>query len=109
MDERAERTKPLGAQPAPDMEQLLRMLEAQRTAGKGKAGAAAGFRHPMVRYGALAGIVVFALGSVGLMEMFLSQIQRPVRTGAISPALPGTAMQTGTSSAASQQKPSTSN
>jgi len=72
--------KPAPEAPAPEVAQLLKMLELQTAAARRerRSAAAGGLQGTPFRYGSLAAILLFAFGSVGLMEWFVSQLPRPV-------------------------------
>ena len=71
----------------PEAAQLLKMLESQTAAQRGRRqmAAPAGLRSDAFRYGSLIAIVVFGLGSIGLMEWFLSQLPKPPHPAAAVP------------------------
>jgi hypothetical protein len=73
MEENA--NKPDGNEPAPEVARLLKILDAQRAARPQRAPSA--LQTPAFRYGALIAIAVFTFGTLGLLEWFLSQIERP--------------------------------
>ena len=63
--------------PTPDVTRLLQVLEAQAAALNKSAGPNKGLRGASFRYGSLIAIVVFALGSVAIMEWMISQLPKP--------------------------------
>lgn len=89
MDESAHPNKPSDEPPTPEVAELLRMLEIQAAARRDR-------RVPAprlvgtgtFRYGSLIIIVIFAVGSLGLLEWLLSQMPKPAHPAAIAaPAL----------------------
>jgi hypothetical protein len=91
MDESADPTKPEPDPPTQEAAQLLRLLEIQSAARRQKHTVAASpFQGDSFRYGSLVVIVVLGLGSVGLMEWFLSQLPRPAQRAAAAPAASAT-------------------
>ena len=89
MDEDAHPNKPPAEPPTPEVAELLRMLEIQAAARRVRhAPAASRFGTGSFRYGSLIIIVLFAFGSMGLLEWLLSQMPKPARPPAIAvPAL----------------------
>ena len=102
MDESAYPNQPFAGTPAPDVAQMLRSLDLQAAALRARRGSVA---HPLqsgsFRYGSLIAIGIFAFGSLGLLEWFLSQVPRPAHpVNSFPPALsaPGpSALTAGTS------------
>jgi hypothetical protein len=88
MEENAEPNKQPTEPPTPDVAQLLKMLDIQASARRQhRVPAKAAFQTPSIRYGILIAIVVFAFGSLGMLEWFLSQLPKPSHpTPPISPA-----------------------
>jgi hypothetical protein len=88
MDENDEPNNPARETPAPEVEKLLKILELQ----------SAGRRRPALapsssfRYGSLLAIAIFAFGSLGMLEWFLSSLPKPHPV----PAPPGQPVKTGT-------------
>ena len=78
MDEDA--NKPDREEPAPDIDRLLKLLEAQSAATRARR-APSSLQTPAFRYGVLIAIVVFAFAALGLLEWILSQIARPAHGG----------------------------
>jgi hypothetical protein len=90
MDESAHANKPDPEPPTPEVAQLLKLIELQTAAQRSRhAGRPTIFEGVSFRYGSLIVIVVFALGSVGIMEWVLSQLPRPVHSIPAGMALPG--------------------
>ena len=84
MDENTDPSKQPADTPTPEVEQLLRILEAQRMARRERGmPAPAGFQGVTFRWGSIAVIIVFALGSVGLMEWMVSQLPKPTPTAPV--------------------------
>ena len=78
MDDDAHTSKPSGEPPTPEVAELLRMLEIQAAARRVRhAPAASRFGTGSFRYGSLIIIVLFAFGSLGLLEWLLSQMPKP--------------------------------
>ncbi len=88
MDESDHANKPPGEPPTPEVAELLRMLELQTAARRERLlTTPSRFGTGTFRYGSLIIIVLFALGSLGLLEWVLSQIPKPARAaGAATPA-----------------------
>ncbi|HEX4083951.1 MAG TPA: hypothetical protein VHY22_03490 [Chthoniobacteraceae bacterium] len=64
--------------PTPEVAQLLRLLELQTSARRGKrTGAPRSLQGGAFRYGSLVVIVVFAVGAIGMMEWMVSQLPKP--------------------------------
>ena len=83
MDESTHHSKPNPELPAPDVAQLLKLLDLQAAAQRDRRHALSGaFQGVSFRYGSLILIVVFALGSVAFMEWFVSQFPKPVHPAA---------------------------
>lgn len=78
MEENA--NKPNGEEPTPEVARLLKILDAQRPTRRERAPSA--LQTPAFRYGALIAIAALAFGALGLLEWFLSQIERPAHPGA---------------------------
>jgi hypothetical protein len=80
--------KPPGEPPTPEVAELLRLLEVQAAARRERRVAAPSpFGTGSFRYGSLIIIVLFAFGSLGLLEWLLSQMPRPAHaTGTATPA-----------------------
>jgi hypothetical protein len=89
MEENADPNKPPAEPPTPEVAQLLKMLEFQANARRQRhAPAPSPFQTDSFRYGILIAIVVFALGSLGVLEWLLSQIPKPAHpAGAVPSAL----------------------
>jgi hypothetical protein len=82
MEENADPNKPHSEPPTPDVAQLLKILDIQASARRERRGAAqSALQTPAFRYGVLIAIVVFAFGSLGILEWFLSQLPRPSHLG----------------------------
>jgi hypothetical protein len=88
MDERPDPSKPAPEEPTPEVAQLLRLIELQTAAQRERrSGAPKPLQGVSFRYGSLVVIIVFALGSVGLMEWVLSQLPKPPQPAAsVAPA-----------------------
>jgi len=88
MDESDHANKPPGEPPTPEVAELLRMLENQAAARRERRlPAPSRFGTGTFRYGSLIVIVLFAFGSLGLLEWVLSQIPKPARAaGTAMPA-----------------------
>jgi len=87
MDESDHANKPPGEPPTPEVAELLRSLELQAAARRERRVAAPSrFGTGSFRYGSLIIIVLFALGSLGLLEWLLSQIPRPAHPMGTAPA-----------------------
>jgi len=93
MEENDKPIKPDGEEPTPDVARLMKILEMQSAAHRVR-GERSAFQAPGFKYGVLLAIVIFALGSLGILEWFLSQLPRPahandgVRPGASVTATP---------------------
>ena len=97
---------------APEVAQLLKLLELQAAAARSDRRAAMPrvFQGVSFRYGSLIVIVLFAFGSVGLMEWMLSQLPRPAHsTGTALPSISGSAARTGIPPTAVRAKPTLEN
>lgn len=90
MDENSEPTKPSAETPTTEVAQLMKILDAQRgirlehSEGQGMP------RGDAFRYGSLVVIVVFAFGSVMVMDWMVTQLPRPAHTGAAAIQANGT-------------------
>jgi hypothetical protein len=86
MDESAQ-SNPTPA--TPEAAQLLKMLDLQTAARRGQAtpGLPKALQGASFRYGSLVLIVIFTLGSVGMMEWFVSQLPKPVHAAARQPGV----------------------
>jgi len=83
MDESAHRSKPDPEPPAPDLAQLLKLLELQTAARRDRRHALPrALQGDCFRYGSLILITIFAMGSVVFMEWFISQFPKPVHPAA---------------------------
>jgi hypothetical protein len=80
MDENDEPNKPTDGTPAPEVAQLLKILEIQSAAQHRRAAAGNPLQTSSFRYGSLLVIVIFTFGSLGLMEWFLSSLPKPAHT-----------------------------
>jgi hypothetical protein len=86
MDENEDANKPKLEKPTPEVAQLLKILEVQSAARRGRH-APSLFQVPAFRYGILVVIVVLTFGSLALLEWFLSQLPRPAHSSPLaSPA-----------------------
>jgi hypothetical protein len=86
MDESAEPNKPPGEPPAPEVAALLKMLEREAAARRERRmPGGAPLQGNAFRYGVLIAIVVFAFGSLGMLEWLLSEMPRPVQKAAPVP------------------------
>ena len=83
--------------PTPEVAQLLRMLEVQREALRGRhpergpkgLQGGSGLQGVSFRWGSIAVIVIFALGSIGVMEWIVSQLPKPpARNAVVAPGQP---------------------
>ena len=87
MDESPDPNKPQPGPPAPDVDQLLKMLSAQTAARRERRlPAPRALQTPSFRYGVLIAIVVFTFGSLGLLDWLLSEIPRPAHPAGTAPA-----------------------
>jgi hypothetical protein len=78
MDESRNATSSPAASTTPGVEELLKVIEAQTAARRGRRRAAANpLQSSTFRYGSLVAIAVFAFGSLGMLEWFLSSVPRP--------------------------------
>ena len=85
MEENDEGNNPTEERPTPEVAQLLKILELQ-SAGRQRPHARANpLQASSFRYGSLVVIVVFAFGSLGLLEWFLSSLPKPHHPIAASP------------------------
>ena len=83
MDDSAHRNKPDSETPTPEVAQLLKMLDLQTTGlRQSRAKLHKTLQGDSFRYGSLVLIVVFALGSVAVMEWMLSQLPKPAHASA---------------------------
>ena len=92
MDENDDPSKAVAESPTPEVAQLLRLLEMQSAAQREKRAALPkSFQGGTFRYGSLVVIVVFALGSIAIMEWVISQLPKPTAplAPASAPAVPG--------------------
>jgi hypothetical protein len=90
MDENAHPTKQNPEPPTPEVDELVRLLEIQAAAQRNRRGATPkGLQGVSFRLGSLIVIVVFALGSIGVMEWMISQLPKPEsRDAVVAPAAP---------------------
>lgn len=88
MDESAHRTKPNAEEPTPEVAQLLKLLDLQAASRRRGVAVPEAFHGNAFRYGSLIAIVLFAIGSVVVMEWFVSQIPRPAHP-AVASSTPG--------------------
>lgn len=87
MDERAHPIKPRGETPTPEVAHLLTVLDLEAAARRARRSSPSSLlQTPTFRYGSILAIVVFSLGSLGLLEWFLSQMPKPVRSMGSVPA-----------------------
>ena len=78
MDESAHPTKPTPATQTPEVEQLLRLIELQTAAQRERRlGVPSALQGASFRWGSLIGIIIFAIGSVVMMEWMVSQMPKP--------------------------------
>jgi len=113
MDENPDPTKPEAEEPTPEVARLLKLIELQTAAirSRGEQGGRGSvlpkaFRGVSFRYGSLILIVVFAFGSVAVMEWLVSQIPRPAHSSAaVPPSLSTPGAKTGNPSPVPQEKP----
>jgi hypothetical protein len=85
-EENGQPTKPEADSPTPEVAQLLKLLEAQSAMLRTRApGMPTAFQGASFRYGSLVAIMVFALGSVGVMEWMVSSLPRPKHAATGSP------------------------
>ena len=92
MDESADPSKAVAESPTPEVAQLLRLLEMQTAAQRERRTALPkSLQGSAFRYGSLVIIVVFAIGSIALMEWVISQLPKPSApvAPASAPAAPG--------------------
>jgi len=104
MDESAHPNKPDPEPPTPEVDQLLKMIELQTEAHRvRRGGAPAPFQSVSFRWGSIVVVVIFALGSIGVMEWILSQLPKPAAPAAnVVPAIP---VNSGTASSITGEKP----
>jgi len=89
MDEKADPTRPTLEQPTPEVAQLLRLLELQSAARRERQPLVPkSFHGATFRWGSLIAIIIFAIGSIVVMEWMLAQLPRPVSHAAVTPASP---------------------
>jgi hypothetical protein len=89
MDESAHPSKPSGESPTPETAALLKLLSVQAAARRqGRARGANPLQTNSFRYGSLVAIVIFAFGSLGLLEWFLSAMPKPVHATVAAGASP---------------------
>jgi hypothetical protein len=84
MEENDDLNKPPEEPPTPDVARLLKILDLQAAQRPRREPSA--MQAPAFRYGILIAIVVFAFGSLGILEWLLSQIPRPAHPPAASPS-----------------------
>jgi hypothetical protein len=90
MDQSDHTTKPEAAPPTPEVAQLLKLIEMQTAAQRDRLAALPkAYRSNSFRYGSLVIIVVFALGSVAVMEWMISQLPKGNQPAAVQAANPG--------------------
>jgi hypothetical protein len=89
MDESAHPNQPSGETPTPEVAHLLKMLELEAAMRRERRGSSASMlQTSSFKYGSLIAIAIFAFGSLGLLEWFLSQMPKPVRTtGTAAPGI----------------------
>jgi hypothetical protein len=94
MDESAHSNKPPVEPPTTEVDQLLKLLDLQAAAWRGRrAPAHSPFQSPSFRYGSLIAITIFAFASLAVMEWLLSQMPKPMHAVSTPPsaiAAPGT-------------------
>ena len=89
MEENPDPNKPPAGPPTPDVAQLLKILDIQASARRQRRVPAQSALHaPAFRYGILIAIVVFAFGSLGILEWFLSQLPKPSHPPAAISSVP---------------------
>jgi hypothetical protein len=106
MDENDEPNKPTEETPTPEVAQLLKILELQSAARQRRAAPTNPLQSTSFRYGSLVIITVFAFGSLGILEWFLSALPKPARQITGPPALPAAQIvKTGSAAPAPVWKP----
>jgi hypothetical protein len=90
MEENDKPNNPTEETPAPEVAQLLKILELQSAARQRSPARVNLLQGDSFRYGSLVVIVVFTFGSLGLLEWFLSSLPKPHHPASASPA-PGAA------------------
>jgi len=80
MKESGHPTNSTGVPTTPEMDQLLNTLELQAAALRRRSARAGGaLQSTAFRYGSLVAIIIFAFGSLGVLEWLLSQMPKPAR------------------------------
>jgi len=87
MDENDKANNPDEETPAPEVAQLLKILELQSAARQRRGAPANPLQSSSFRYGSLVAITIFAFGSLGMLEWFLSSLPKPPHQLSGPPAL----------------------